>query len=66
MTSVIKGRANELGVSTEEMERTYVQGTALKRMVDPKHVAAAAVFLCSEAGDSITGEALEISAGYAL
>jgi NAD(P)-dependent dehydrogenase (short-subunit alcohol dehydrogenase family) len=66
MTAVIKGRANELGVSTEEMERTYIQGTALKRMVDPKHVAAAAVFLCSEAGDSITGEALEISAGYAL
>jgi len=66
MTAVIKGRATELGISVEEMERTYVEGTALKRMVDPTHIAAAVVFLCSDAGNSITGEALEISGGYAL
>ena len=33
-----------------------MENTALKRMVDPKHVAAAVVFLL-EAGDSITGGA---------
>jgi NAD(P)-dependent dehydrogenase (short-subunit alcohol dehydrogenase family) len=66
MEAVISGRARELGVSFEEIEKAYVAGTALKRMADPKHVAAAVVFFCSEEGNSITGEALEISAGYAL
>jgi NAD(P)-dependent dehydrogenase (short-subunit alcohol dehydrogenase family) len=66
MTDVIAGRAKELGRSVEEIERVYVEGTALKRMVDPKHVAAAVIFFCSEEGNSITGEALEISAGYGL
>ena len=66
MTSVIAGRAKELGRSADEVERLYLENTALKRMVDPKHVAAAVVFFCSEAGDSITGEALEVSSGYAL
>jgi NAD(P)-dependent dehydrogenase (short-subunit alcohol dehydrogenase family) len=66
MTSVIAGRAKELGRSADEVERLYLESTALKRMVDPKHVAAAVLFFCSEAGNSITGEALEVSAGYAL
>jgi NAD(P)-dependent dehydrogenase (short-subunit alcohol dehydrogenase family) len=66
MTSVIAGRAKELGRSADEVERLYLENTALKRMVDPKHVAAAVLFFCSEAGSSITGEALEVSAGYAL
>jgi NAD(P)-dependent dehydrogenase (short-subunit alcohol dehydrogenase family) len=66
MASVIAGRAKELGRTEDEVELLYVQGTALKRMVDPKHVAAAVLFFCSEAGNSITGEALEVSAGYAL
>ena len=66
MEAVISGRAREMGVPYEEVEKTYVAGTALKRMVDPKHVASAVVFFCSDEGNSITGEALEISAGYAL
>jgi meso-butanediol dehydrogenase / (S,S)-butanediol dehydrogenase / diacetyl reductase len=66
MSRVIADRAKELGRSIEEVERLYVEGTALKRMVDPKHVAAAVVFFCSKEGNSITGEALEVSAGYAL
>jgi NAD(P)-dependent dehydrogenase (short-subunit alcohol dehydrogenase family) len=66
MTGVIAGRARETGRSVEEVERMYVEGTALKRMVDPKHVAAAVVFLCSEQSNSITGEAIEVSAGFGL
>jgi len=66
MQAVIAHRAKELGQSEAEVERTYVQGTALKRMVDPEHVAALVVFLCSSDGNSITGEALDVSAGYAL
>ena len=66
MTGVIAGRAREMGRSVEEIERMYVEGTALKRMVDPKHVAAAVVFLCSDQSNSITGEAIDISAGFGL
>ena len=66
MRAVIAGRAKELGRSEEEVERTYLQGTALKRMVDPSHVAAAVVLLVSAEGSSITGEAIEITAGYGL
>ena len=66
MTGVIAGRAKEMGRSVEEIERMFVEGTALKRMVDPKHIAAAVVFLCSGESDSITGEALEVSAGFGL
>jgi len=66
MTGVIAGRAREMGRSVEEIERMYVDGTALKRMVDPKHVAATVVFLCSEQSNSITGEAIEVSAGFGL
>ena len=66
MTGVIASRAKELGLSVEEVERLYVEGTTLKRMVDPHHVAAAVIFFCSENGNSITGETLEISAGYGL
>ena len=66
MTGVIGGRARELGRSTEEVERMYIEGTALKRMVDPKHVAAAVIYFCSEDSNSVTGEALEVSAGFGL
>lgn len=66
MRAVIAGRAKELGRSEAEVETTYLQGTALKNWVDPTHVAAAVVFLASPTGGSITGESIEISAGYGL
>jgi NAD(P)-dependent dehydrogenase (short-subunit alcohol dehydrogenase family) len=66
MRGVIAGRARELGQSEAEVERLYVEGTALKRMVDPDHVAAMVVLLVSNEGSSITGEAIDVSAGYAL
>lgn len=66
MSAVIEGRAKELRQPREEVERNYLEGTALKRMVDPAHVAAAVVFLASTEGSSITGEAIDITCGYAL
>ena len=66
MRAVIAGRAKELGSSEAEVEKTYLQGTALKTWVDPAHVAAAVVFLASAEGSSITGEAIEITSGYGL
>jgi NAD(P)-dependent dehydrogenase (short-subunit alcohol dehydrogenase family) len=66
MQAVIDQRAQELGRSAQEVEKLYVEGTALKRMVDPEHVAATVVFLASSDGDSITGQAIDVTAGYAL
>jgi NAD(P)-dependent dehydrogenase (short-subunit alcohol dehydrogenase family) len=66
MRSVIANRARELGKPETEVEAVYVAGTALKRMVDPNHVADAVVFLASASGDSITGVALDVAAGFAI
>jgi len=66
MQRVIDQRADELGQSSEEVEKQYVNGTALKRMVDPAHVAATVVFLASSESDSITGQSIEVASGIAL
>jgi NAD(P)-dependent dehydrogenase (short-subunit alcohol dehydrogenase family) len=66
MQHVIDQRAQELGRSSAEVEKDYVAATALKRMVDPEHVAAMVVFLASSDGDSITGQAIDVTAGMAL
>ena len=66
MQTVISRRAHELGQSAAEVEKDYVEATALKRMVDPEHVAAMVVFLAASDGDSITGQAIDVTAGMAL
>jgi NAD(P)-dependent dehydrogenase (short-subunit alcohol dehydrogenase family) len=63
---VIRNRAEEMNLSVEDTERQYVEPTALKRMVDEEDIAAMAVFLASDEGSNITGETLNISAGYRL
>ena len=57
-------RAASLGQTCEEIERSYLEPTALKRMVEPEELAATAVFLCSDEARSITGETLSVSAGF--
>jgi NAD(P)-dependent dehydrogenase (short-subunit alcohol dehydrogenase family) len=66
MRQVIERRAQESGQSVEEVERGFVQATALKRMVQPDDVAAMVVFLASDDANNITGQAIEVTAGYAL
>jgi NAD(P)-dependent dehydrogenase (short-subunit alcohol dehydrogenase family) len=63
---VIRHRAEEMNLTYEEMERQYVEPTALKRMVEEEDIAAMAVFLASDEGRNITGETFNISAGYRL
>jgi NAD(P)-dependent dehydrogenase (short-subunit alcohol dehydrogenase family) len=60
---VIRARAEQFEVSYEEMERRYVQRAALRRLVSPQDIAAMVVFLCSEAGKNITGQALSVCGG---
>lgn len=61
---VISSRAREMERSVEEVEREFVEPTALKRMVEEDDIAAMALFLASEEGRNITGETINISSGY--
>ncbi len=63
---VIRNRATEMKLPYEDVVRQYVEPTALKRMVEEEDIAAMAVFLASDEGANITGETLNISAGYRL
>ena len=64
--SVIRNRAAEMKLPYEEVVKQYVEPTALKRMVEEEDIAAMSVFLASPEGSNITGETLNISAGYRL
>jgi len=62
--SAIRARAAAVRVDVEVMSQEYIRATALKRMVLPEEVAALALFLCSPESDAITGQAIDVSAGY--
>ncbi len=64
IASVIQARATATGATFEAMSQEYVRATALKRMVLPEEVADLVLFLSSSQSDAITGEAIDISAGY--
>jgi len=66
MQKIIATRAQELNQTAEEVERSYVQKTALRRLVEAEDVAAMVCFLASDQANNITGEALDVTAGYDL
>ena len=63
---VIEGQAQTKGVSVEQARGELASGSPLKRFVEPEHVAAAVVFLASDAGASVTGEDFNVAAGLAM
>jgi NAD(P)-dependent dehydrogenase (short-subunit alcohol dehydrogenase family) len=64
--SVIRGRAAELGQTEEEVHDWYVRQMVLGRLVQPEDVAALVAFLASPQGNNITGQAIDVSAGYGI
>jgi NAD(P)-dependent dehydrogenase (short-subunit alcohol dehydrogenase family) len=62
--SVISARAQAAGVDVGVMLQEYTRATALKRMVLPEEVADLVLFLCSPEASAITGQAIDVSAGY--
>lgn len=66
MRRVIADLAAERGRPAEDVGRDYVEATVLKRLVRAEHVTALVTFLASPSSDSITGQAIEVSAGYGL
>lgn len=63
---VIEDRAAETGRSFDEVEEEYLSTAALRRMVTTDDIAAMVAFLASAEADNITGQVLEVSAGYQL
>jgi NAD(P)-dependent dehydrogenase (short-subunit alcohol dehydrogenase family) len=66
MSRVIRTRAQVLGTSEREVEREYLEPTALKRMVEEGDIAALAVFLASDEARNITGETIRVSGGFRI
>jgi NAD(P)-dependent dehydrogenase (short-subunit alcohol dehydrogenase family) len=57
---VFEGRAKASGESIEEIKKEAMAAQSIKRLVDPRDIAALAVFLASDAGKSISGQMLPI------
>ncbi|MGF1609128.1 MAG: SDR family oxidoreductase [Kiloniellales bacterium] len=57
---VIAARAEALGLSYEAMEQQYLDKVSLRRMVTAGDVANMALFLCSEEGRNLSGQALSV------
>jgi NAD(P)-dependent dehydrogenase (short-subunit alcohol dehydrogenase family) len=57
---VLEGRSKASGKPIEEIKTEAMAVQSLKRLVDPKDIAALAVFLASDAAKSISGQMLPI------
>ena len=57
---MFEGRAQATHESLEEIRKEAMAVQSIKRLVDPKDIAALAVFLASDAAKSISGQMLPI------
>jgi NAD(P)-dependent dehydrogenase (short-subunit alcohol dehydrogenase family) len=63
---VIEARAQALGLPVPEVRAQFVGSTALGRMSAPGDVSDMVLFLCSDRARSITGQVIDVSAGFGL
>ena len=59
---VIGARAEQVGVSYADMERTYLERVSMRRMVTAQDVAGSVLYLLSAAGANISGQSLGVDA----
>ena len=60
MGRVIEAEAAARGVSEEEVRQGYVRTTSLRSFISAEHIAAMALFLCSDLGASVSGQAIAV------
>jgi NAD(P)-dependent dehydrogenase (short-subunit alcohol dehydrogenase family) len=63
---VARNLARARGISEEEALRPFIDTSPLQRLVRPQEVAAACLFLASDAASGITGEDLNVSTGIVM
>jgi len=66
MRRVMANRARETGQSDAEVRQWYLQQMALGRFVQAEDIAAMVAYLASPQADNITGQAIDVTAGYGL
>mgnify|MGYP006277247641 FL=1 len=59
---VIEAKAKSVGVPVEEMTKKYVAQSSMARMVTAEDIANQIVFLCSDAGQNISGQPISVDA----
>jgi NAD(P)-dependent dehydrogenase (short-subunit alcohol dehydrogenase family) len=62
----VEDGARRLGLSVEEFRRRAEAGVPLGRFIEPEEVARLALFLASDAGAGITGQAINLDGGAAM
>jgi NAD(P)-dependent dehydrogenase (short-subunit alcohol dehydrogenase family) len=64
MDGVISARARLEGMEEEAMRGEYLKSISLGRMVTADDVALMCLFLCSPAGNNVTGQAISVDGNY--
>jgi NAD(P)-dependent dehydrogenase (short-subunit alcohol dehydrogenase family) len=60
MARVVWAEAAARGISEEEVRQGYVRTTSMRSFIPPEQIAAMALFLCSDLGASISGQAIAV------
>src|SRR5437868_10506485 len=60
MDKVIADRAQQIGISHQDMETRYLEKVSLRRMVSPYDIASMVAFLLSDAGINVSGQSLGV------
>jgi NAD(P)-dependent dehydrogenase (short-subunit alcohol dehydrogenase family) len=63
---VIDAKAKALGISFEEQKKISLERVSMKTMVSPQDIANMALFLASDAGKHVTGQAISVCAGVEM
>lgn len=63
---VIAARAEALGLPATKVRKKFENSAALGRMVTAEDVSDMVTFLCSDRAQAITGQAIDVSAGFGL
>ena len=57
---VVAAKSEALGITPEEYKEAGLKFVSLRTMIEPVEIANAALFLCSEAGQHISGQELSV------
>jgi NAD(P)-dependent dehydrogenase (short-subunit alcohol dehydrogenase family) len=63
---VIDAKAKALGISFEEQKQRSLDKVSMRSMVSPQDIANMALFLASDAGKHVTGQAISVCAGVEM